>query len=411
MKKTLVVLLAAAVLAGFAGVVSAQEAPQGEATAPDRGDIPIGDAEAEAVDDQRPGEQGIAPTSESQDTHGLVLTEQEHANQKHWRNSIIWLDIGSSVYSFDRAGQLTYDPTVAMNIRFMPRWYFNDDLFLRARLDFDVEFTQSDTTTTTRQPLFSNVTLDLIKRNIVKAGPFALNAGPRLVLPLSLQSQAEHMILGLGASANASLNWPHIGDGLTLMFDLSYVYNFSGSNVGHVNNPFPCEGFEVSGHAMCDVTGGPSSILQQGTVGPGVIFSPMPKVSIFSIFWWFVRQARPLGTENVPIGNGVATVGDTSRTHARDLTLFYFSVGYDLTKWGNLSAYFLTFSPELNPDGSRRNPFFNYDSTVGLNFTVTLDEFYDAFMGGTEAPAEHIPGRQAMENQRRNIGLLTNTNF
>jgi hypothetical protein len=79
--------------------------------------------------------------------------------------------------------------------------------------------------------------------------------------------------------------------------------------------------------------------------------------------------------------DGTVTLDDTSDTHWRNLTWFSASVGYWFTKYLQGSLVYRSLTTHLDPNGSRRNPFWNPDSVVALRALVLLDQLYTKVRG------------------------------
>ena len=90
--------------------------------------------------------------------------------------------------------------------------------------------------------------------------------------------------------------------------------------------------------------------------------------------------------------------------------MFYFSVAYDVIDWLNLSLYYYSLTTQFNPNGSARNPFFNYDAAIGLTATVTLDQLYEEITGhGPELTPEQL--RRIRNGQAQNNSTLRGVTF
>lgn len=403
-----------------ASTVLAQDAQSSSATTASA-DAPSTPSAEPAATDQSP----IAQTTATAEEPGVVTAEGTASAQVDepaaeaapappaklfWRNSMFWVDQSISAYTLAPGGALTYNPTYALNFRFLPRVYLLDKLFLRARFDLNVELTQSDFTSTNRQPMFSDIFLDAISPGIFHYDNFNITAGARLVLPTSIMSQADNLYFGAGFLANFSYNFPSIGDGLTFLFDLAYTYNVRGSNVTSVDQGYGCAGLDGRAGRVCTQTGGPSNLRMTTSLGPTINFVPIERLNITAVYSFMWRVANDLGTATVPTASGPITLADNSRTHDRNWQMFYFGVAYDVLDWLNLSVYYYALTTQFSPNGAARNPFFNYDATIGLTATFTLDQLYEELTGhGPELTPEQL--RRIRNGQAQNNSTLRGVTF
>lgn len=433
MKKTFRVLVLGALLSGIAVSASAQDS-SATATTEERSEA-AATVQAQAQTDEeavRAGETGQASQEETPATattqaattattaapapttaadspaqvDETAAAAEEAAPpppaKKLWRNSIFWFDQSISAYTLAPEGQLTYDPTYSLNFRFMPRFYLTDKLFLRARFDLNVEMTESNFTTTNRQPMFSDIFLDLIAPGLIRFDHFTITAGARLVLPTSLQSIASKTYLGTGAFANISYNFDNIGEGFTLLLDTSFTGFFRGSNVAQSESGYGCSSVDGGSGRVCNQAGGLTSSVYQFTIGPSINFMPIEHLNLFTTYSFMMQQGAPLSDTTIQTSGGPVSVRGDGQTHTRNLQMFYFSIAYDITEWFNLNLYYMTFTTLYNPNGSVRNPLFNYDASIGLTALFTLDQLYDAVVGSgatlTPEQLRRIRNGQAQNN-------------
>lgn len=302
-----------------------------------------------------------------------------------WRNSIFSWGQSINTYAFDQSAGISYNPTYSWNFSFRPRWYFSDKLSLRLREDLDVELTDSDGDTYQRQAIFSDLSVDLGYAKIVDVAGFSLSGGGRISLPLSIASRANSVYLGAGVFANAAYD-VDVLEGLSLTGDFAYSHTFSGSNVTQTadENTICTLATDSPSVSRRGCIGGPSNIGDRVTLGIGASLSPVERLSVGVGFTWFFRRANSLGDAVVPVPSapgGTITLEDGSNTHWRNLTDFAVTVGYDVLDGLNLELAFDTYTTQLNPNGTRRNPFYNADTVVSLTATATLDQLYGLMTG------------------------------
>ncbi len=348
---------------------------------------------------QQPSTTDAAPTEAAPPVNGAAsapgvieetdVEEEVEPPKRIWRGSYMWWDQSLSAYSLAPGGQLTYNPTYAWNFRIVPRFYLRDDIFIAIRQDIDVEWTQSDSATYARQPFLSDTQISFVKTKIIDYEGFTLSSGPRLVLPLSIVSRANDVYFGIGGLVSANYHTDAIAKGFNLSFDTIYTHLFAGSNVTSTHVDYPCASPDARIQSQtCSQVGGPSTTSDTLFFGPTASISPITDLSVSLSFYWVLRRGRQLADATVQTIGGPVTLEDGSATHWRNSTFFYASVSYQIFPWLTTALNFWSFTPELNPNGSLRNPFFNYDSQISFTNTIVLDQLYDTLFGGLDEGAE-----------------------
>jgi hypothetical protein len=297
--------------------------------------------------------------------------------------------------SFSPDAQLTYDPTVSMNFRLVPRFYLTDTLFLRVRQDLNVEVTNSNFDTYARQPLLSDTVVDLMRPALVNVEGFVVTAGLRVTLPVSIASRYNNQIAGTGFVANLSYGIPNESLHLSVLFDVSYTHNWASSNVptffSDANNRNDGSPTICPGGANGCPTGWFTNVSDAFLFGPTLLWVPDgEKLNISATYYWLPRLAMPLGTQTVDTATGTVSLSD-AKTHWRAFQFFGLSVAYDVLPWLNLSASYNTFTLQLSPNGKFRNPIWGPDTTVSMTAVVTLDQLYELVTGqGEELTPEQL---------------------
>jgi hypothetical protein len=267
-----------------------------------------------------------------------------------------------------------------------------------------LELTNSDSTTTKREPLLGPTFLSTsISQVLYKEGETktSVNIGPRLTLPTDKESRNLGRLLGLGASAGVSQTVPLNGKDApsfnNLTFGISTIYSHPiykarqsvSSNSGNENQ-------QTLG-APRTVAVGENHLVPEYPVGTDVFGKAMntsdtlsfslsagaqltPKLSlglsyVISNAWkYWPTPSNPVihtDTGDVP----VQTLPNA--TNYRVGTWALASVDYDLLDEMSLSLGYYNQTNQIGPDGQRRSPLWSPDARVFFTLTGNLDAIGD----------------------------------
>jgi hypothetical protein len=272
--------------------------------------------------------------------------------------------------------QLSPNPSAETALFFLPRFTFGEDWQLRGRLSLSVEWTNSDVTTTVREPVLSDTTLQLYYRGLPTLFGIKALVGPQVVLPSSDLSQTRTMRFSPGIVAQLSRAVPLPAGSLLLLSNLSYqrpIYGYTTPGLDQAPSYGPrCRGDlsscveQASGLANArDLLGWSVVILGQfGDFAPALTFS--------------ASHQLPFGFTPVP---GTVNVEDPSTV--RVVTAFSAFVDWSFNDWGTLEVGYNLTRSALGDDGKYGNPFFDryQDGRLYLGLNVALDPF---LVGGAE---------------------------
>lgn len=335
-------------------------------------------AEAQAAADAAAAEQARVAAEAA----AAAAATPPEAPKRVWRNSIFTVSPWVTTYTFSEGAQLTYDPTFALNFTLSPRFYLLDTLYLRVSEDLSVEVTQSDSDTTTRQPLLSDMRVDLMRPALIKTSGFVLSAGLRVSLPVSIASRFANRIMGTSLITASSYDLPEATH-LTVGFDFSYTHNWNSTNTAthfaYADNAGEGATICPSGADGCEV-GGPTNATESFSFGPSLEWAPIDTFSLSASYSWLPRLGGPLGTQTIETATGPVVLRD-DKTHWRVGQAFSISASYQTTPWLGLSLAYAVQTSQLNTNGTLRNPLSNPDMTLEFDATVTLDQLYDAALG------------------------------
>lgn len=274
-------------------------------------------------------------------------------------------------------------PTVDFTFYFRPRWTFSRNFQIRGLLVGSVEMTDTAFTTTSykNQWLFSDPSVDFYFTGLPTFAGFKVNLAIRTTFPLSLTSQAQTRIMGLGAVVNIARPIHHVlGGNLNLGITAGYLHPFYEyttpglSGFPYARNCAPAQ----PGDASCTGQAGGSFNVANAF---SFIFSAQLEWTRFNIstFMWVTDNL--LYSANPGYGSNLSAIANPSTV--RDSEFFLFSMEYTPNNWLGIEAgYFMTRS-FLNGAGQIGNPIWDpyQDSRVYMGLNFTLDRLFEAVTG------------------------------
>ncbi len=306
--------------------------------------------------------------------------EAEKAPVK-WAGSSIFVQTGMSLDTVLPKSVQSQDSTVETYAVFLPRWSFNKEFQLRARLNFIYEWTNSDTTVTNHEPRFSDLAFTLFYRGLPKIEKFSILAGVSLALPTSPESRARTMIVQPGLALQVARPIDHFLGGEALFLATgSYTHPFYSNTtpgysdtVGYRSDPKAYSPACYGGDLTCT-----SQISSRANVSDtlswAVLFSPSwgkwSPAAYFQMSHAFAYTFKDLpGVER-----------SNNRTSTRQGTYFSFWLDYNANAWFSAEVGYQMQRDLIAADGGAGNPFFstNQQMIAYLGANVTLDKLYEA---------------------------------
>jgi hypothetical protein len=127
-----------------------------------------------------------------------------------------------------------------------PRWYFNDHVFLRGRIDYTKELTNTAQTTNRDEDVFGDIRTDIVYQTaLAEEGPWKntkVSLGARALWPTSKISLDSGTFVTLGAIGEATQNYVLRGEdapalnGGHVTLTLAYLHPFSNSTTPYTPN-------------------------------------------------------------------------------------------------------------------------------------------------------------------------------
>ena len=279
--------------------------------------------------------------------------------------------VGNSVSygTVDKGLNLSYNPFFNTTFTFAPRYWFTKRAFVASSISIDREWTERDDTTFQNETRVSDLTLRV--GNLLHRWDFGMltfvGAGVRF--PTSLMSQAATMnasVNGVIALIQALGSWGSIS------------YSF---NVAHNNFRYTTGEIETPRVASC--AGTPDAANCAQFLNTGVRNAPWGTTHGFSfnyfpLSWLFLSTSVSLiQTHLFPRGVDDSSISYVAQEGMDSRYLVSYSSEIDVqpTSWLIIAFMANTFNPQLAPNSSYYQPFFNRNTTFMVDFRFTLGVF------------------------------------
>jgi hypothetical protein len=368
---SLILKLAAALLlaAGTAATAGAQ--------LPEPPDVDVG-----RMLDLGPAPVAAAPTAEAP-PGGEISLEAEAPEEElaPWRGSEIIYTNEVSIAGLDRSAELTWNPYWAMTWIFKPRWWFDEIFYVGARLDLSREITEADDRTLAGETWVHDLLLSAAARRFVTIPEAEIDVSADLVLtlPTSKISRSRTLNLGLGPGLRVDRTFELIGDlsiGYHVRFT-SFLHRYTTAELetplipGCARSESGCEEFLNTGER---------NVRWRVQHGIDLSWDPLEWFGVSAGFEHFVDWLYAFQGEDPSLSAG--TNEDTDRRYRSA-----FSAEATFTPWApiQIGIGYSTISPQLAPDSTYYNPFYNRYSTLYLDLRLEVDGLVEQIAGGPEA--------------------------
>jgi len=280
-----------------------------------------------------------------------------------WAGSRINMLNTANAWQFDRGASLTWDPYYAIGFGLAPRFRIIDGLSIGASLNILGEMTESNVTTRDGEWWLDDLTLRLSSSGIaLPVTGTRVSGGVAVSLPTSKPSQAATLVMGVRPSVSISHRFPVLS-GLSLSYGGSLRVNVNRFTTPQRDAPTirTCV-------TQCDelVHTGVRNVRWQHGHRLGLGLSVLDWLAIgggFGIYASYLYDSATVVDAAAPI---------VEPAHAR----YAFSYDAELTvgPFAGVSAGLglSTFAPQLAPDQTTYDPFFNRYTQAYLDLRVDV---------------------------------------
>ncbi len=372
-------LLTILLLAASAGTAAAQNTP----TTPTNTD-PTTSTDPAATPATGTGTVTVGtPDPSKKDTAAPGPPPEEKKEKKplKWAGSSFFIQTGMTPDVIIPSMVQSPNPTVETFALLQPRWTFNKDWQLRARATFRVEWTNSDSDNTVRQPNFGDTAFSLFYRGIPKVEKFSILAGVALTLPTSSESRARTVIVQPGLTLQiARPIEKFLGGEALFLASTTYSHPFyTHTTPGYTDNPL----YRSDPRSYSPACYGSDTTCIRQVSGRANVSDSLSWFALFSPSWgkwspavfFLMNHSFTYTFKDLP---GVSRLADNSTT--RQSTYFSFWLDYNANAWLTAEIGYQMSRDLIAADGSYGNPFFstNQQMTAYLGANITLDALYQS---------------------------------
>jgi hypothetical protein len=293
---------------------------------------------------------------------------EAQSSRAPWRGSeFVYRNVFSAL-SLDPSAELTYNPRFAMSFSFRPSWWFSDRLYVRANLALVREITEADDTTYADETLLGDLVLTAGYAPVVTIPvvDISVSADISLQVPTSKVSQARTLALGIGPGVRLSRSFDLLS-GLSVGYSLKAIPLFHQNTTAELETPL-IPGCSASG-------GGCDAYLHTGVRNAQFRLQQLFYVSARMLDWLslsvtyglWIDWLYPIDIDDPRIS--ARTIEPQDRRYA---SVWEVEVLFSPIKALKIGVGTSTLGPQLAPDSSYYNPFYNRYTTIFVDLHLDV---------------------------------------
>lgn len=293
---------------------------------------------------------------------------QSEQSQVPWRGSEFVYRNVFSANSLDRSAELTYNPSYAMSFSFRPSWWFGDHLYLRANLDLVRELTEADETSLKDEALLGDLALTAGYAPVVTIPvvDIAVSADILFRIPTSKVSQARSLALGIGPGVRLSRSFDLLS-GLSVGYSLRAMPLLHQSTTAELETPL-IPGCSAS-NGSCD------AYLHTGVRNAQFRLQQLFYVNARFLDWLSLSATYGLWIDwlyPIDIDDPRISHEEIKPQDQRYASVWEVEVLFSPTPALQIGVGTSTLGPQLAPDSSYYNPFYNRYTTVFVDLHLDV---------------------------------------
>jgi hypothetical protein len=335
----------------------------------------VADEETATFEDG-PGEAwASAPDSDGGEINLTGAAPEDEEELAPWRGSGFTYRNVATIDSFDRGARMSWNPYYAMEFGFNARWWFDAIWGVGASFDVTRELTEADDTTYAGEAVFHDLRLSARARNFytIPVVEIDLSADLILTLPTSKLSWARTLALGIGPGVSIGRTFELLGP-LSVGYHVRGTGNLHETTTAQYETPLIPTCVSDGGGCEAFLNTGVRNVRGRIQHGVDLSWSPLEWLGVSTWFEHIVDWLYPIEEDDPRIS--YQPVDATDQRHASA-----FGVELTFTPLPALEIGFgyETVSPQLAPDSTYYNPFYNVYSTLYLDLRIDADGVLSLF--------------------------------
>ena len=299
-----------------------------------------------------------------------AAAETQAATEKSlFRGSSLSYRHTATTRTFDKSYENTWNPYYAQTVVVSPVLWLNDGFNVSANALFTREFTQADSTTEENETLMGDLSVSASAPRVIhiEAASMSMGVGLAVISPTSKSSQARSMMAAI--APRASLSWSaKVLSGLRVSLSSRMTRYF---------HEFTTSGRESPLVGSCSATtAGCGAFLNTGLRNTQWRLTHGATVSLGLTEWLSVAVSQSLSTDWLYAleSSLLPSLSPQENQDQRYGAAFDVSFGVEAIRGLDLRLGMSTAGPQLAPDSSYYNPFYNRYSAIYLDLVCDLDE-------------------------------------
>ncbi len=320
----------------------------------------------------------IPSTGAATEVEEEVRAESETSLAKApWRRSVFVYRNAMSLNSIDPSAELTYNPYYSMSYSAQPWWWFDDHIFVRARLDLSQELTNADVTTYENEALLGDFSVATGYANIytIPVAEIVLGADILVTAPTSKSSLARTKILGIMPGIGMRRSFDLLG-GLSVGYRGRFGATLHQHTTSERETPLVpgCIGSSEGCGAFLSTGVRNSQYQMSHTLNAGLSIYDWLEVGAYYSF--IVSYLYDIEKDDPRISHLAQ-----EPQNVRYMSMFEASVTVNPLPYLGVSLGLSTVSPQLAPDSTYYNPLYNRYTTVFLDMQFSIEDLITQFSG------------------------------
>lgn len=311
----------------------------------------------------------IAPAVSRADepTAGAAATAEATATANPFRGSTITYRNSASALTFDKAGEPWYNPTWVMSLELAPRFALNKIFSVGASIDFSREITEDDSSTLSGETWVGNLSLafNASKFVTIPGAGIDVSASVQALFPTSLAAQYQTMLFAVAPGLRLSRNFDVLS-GISLGYGLRVTKNFHEYTTSETETP------QIPG--CFNGAGGCESYLNTGVRNSSWRLSNSFDLSVAFTEWLSLDLSFAILTSYLydAVEDGDVTLTPQEPQDIRTALNYEVGVTFTPLSYFSVGLGATTFNPQLKPDSTNYEPFFNRYTALYLDLRLDV---------------------------------------